>query len=306
MMGYCSYYRTPIMFGKRSSNSGQILLLLILIMGTVIIVATTAMFQTTSAIKSTSANQISQSTAAAAEAGLERGITLSTGGSFRVLGLTNLSAIDLDTSFVDVTYTRSSEYISPFVVDEGDQHTLYLSDYDLATNTFSTPYAVQFQTYWESSSGNCQDRVLQMTLIYDENGDGVLDSKTMVADGSGSVLAVSDPLNYYSATLVSPAGKIDGYEFKCVSKVINVGLYSGAKYLLTQVLNGSSKVGFAVAGQGQFPAQGRLVTATAHSLESTSVGAGTPTPAPISNYTRSVSVFQSFPQIPAGFWNTRY
>jgi hypothetical protein len=56
------------------SNDGQVLLLLIMVLGTLLIVAMTAIFQSSTDTQISGTNQLSQTTLSASEAGLEKGL----------------------------------------------------------------------------------------------------------------------------------------------------------------------------------------------------------------------------------------
>lgn len=306
------------MSGNKSSE-GQVLLLLIMVMGTLLIVAMTAIFQGTTQTQIGGINQISQSTLAAAEAGLEKALQANQSGTFKELGLSNLSGINLEASTVEIREQRS-ETFNTAKLEQDEQYTFYLSDYSPIYPYFGTPYAVDFRVYYESPAQTCEDVSLEFTVVYDEGNDGVFETSKLIADG-GDLITTDNTDDVYGDALLNnpglesdyqvPPAPADGtFQYDCRTQVISTDSYPFVKFMLVQNYFSKSKIGFQTTGDSEFPPQGKTIKSTARARVSAEVtsapGDPTPTPNTQSGLTRIAEIFQSYPQIPAEFWITSF
>lgn len=298
------------------SNEGQVLLLLIMVLGTLLIVAMTAIFQSSSDTQISGTNQLSQSTLAASEAGLEKGLLDGTPGTFSQLGITNLQNIDLNNSRVEIAEPRYSQFTTQRQ-DADNQYTFYLTDYTPATATFGAPYALIFKTYYESPNQTCNDIALEFTFVYDQNNDGTYETAKRIADAGDKLTTdntndLFDPVNGVIAAndstgTVGTTGSTDTYHFQCRTVDIDISQFPNAKFVMVQNYLNGTKLGFKATNSAQIPAQGKIITSTARAIATNGVSiSGSPTPVPQTGLTRVTQIFQSYPQIPSEFWTTSF
>ncbi len=304
------------------SNNGQVLLLLVLVMGTLLIVAMTAIFQSTSSTQLGGIDQQSQITLAAAEAAIEKALQTGESGTFAQLGLTTLDGINLSTSRVQVQEERTYTFVTQ-KLEKDEQYTFYLAEYTgTYPNYFGQTYDLDFHILYESALPDCSDIALEMTVIYDEGGaDGLGDADTgggyemekYIID-AGNQITTDDSKELSEGAIASTT--FDKTTFTCRTRSFSSETHPNTKVVLLQTFFKGTALGFAVAGYEllpgtpppyQLPPQGRTVTATARAVASAGVTtASGPTPTPLSGLTRSAQVFQSYPQIPAEFWVTSF
>lgn len=314
---------------KKSLMSGQVLLLLILVLGTLLVVAMTAMFQTSTNTQISGIEQQSQITLAAAEAAIEKALQTGQDGTFAELGLTNLTNISLENSRVVITQERPYIYTTPNIPKDG-QYTMYLAEYTGSyPNYFGDSYQSPFYIFYQSKTPECNDVSMELTVLYDAGGvgnigDGNYEMKKFIIDPGNKIttdnsLDLGEPASatYAGATVGTPEYTLDGNKYSCRSAKFNTSELPNVKMVLAQVYFSSTRLAFAVDGYENlpdaqplydFPPQGRLVTATARakiSTDITPVGGGS-TPTSVPGLTRTAQIFQSYPQIPAEFWITSF
>jgi hypothetical protein len=297
------------MIGSKS-NDGQVLLLLIMVLGTLLIVAMTAIFQSSTDTQISGTNQLSQTTLSASEAGLEKGLLDGTSGTFAELGITNLTNIDLNNSRVEIAQPRYSEFTSQRM-DADSQYTFYLADYDPTTATFGSPYALNFKTFYESPNQTCSDIVLELTFVYDQNNDGNYETAKKIVDAGDKLTTnnTNDLFDITSGVIAAndTTGVVNNYRFQCQTVEIDVGQYTNAKFVMIQNYLNGTKLGFKATNSAQIPPQGKIITSTARAKATSGVSvSGSPTPIPQTGLTRVTQIFQSYPQIPSEFWTTSF
>ncbi len=304
------------------SNSGQVLLLLVLVMGTLLIVAMTAIFQSTTSTQLSGIDQQSQITLAAAEAAIEKALQTGQSGTFADLGLDTLEGINLTTSRVQVQEERTHTFVTQ-KLEKDEQYTFYLAEYNgTYPNYFGQTYDLEFHILFESALPDCSDIALEMTVIYDQGGaDNLGDADTgggyemekYIID-PGDQITTDNSKDIFEGVIA--ATTFDDTSFTCRTQAFSSETHPNTKVVLLQTFFKGSALGFAVEGYEllpgtnpvyQLPPQGRTVTATARAVASAGVTtASGPTPTPLSGLTRSAQVFQSYPQIPAEFWVTSF
>lgn len=287
------------------SSEGQVLLLLIMVLGTLLIVAMTAIFQSTSDTQIGGTNQMSQTTLAASEAGLEKGLLTGSSGTYADLGLTTLANIDLQNSRVEITNPRYKTFTTGRL-EQDSQYTFYLSDYSPPpAPLFGTPYALTFKIFYESPADaqeTCKDVALELTFVYDSDNDGSYETAKRIAD-FGDKLTSDNTADIYGGTGETT---LNTATFQCYTAEIDTAAdFPNAKFVMIQNYFQGTKLGFQVTNNADLPPQGRLITSTARAKISNE-GNGTITPVPQSGLTRITQIFQSYPQIPAEFWTTSF
>ena len=294
------------MNGNRS-NEGQVLLLLIMVLGTLLVVAMTAIFQSSTNTQISGATQLSQTVLAASEAGLEKGLLDGTPGTFAELGISNLTNIDLNNSRVEIAEPRYTQF-STQRQDADSQYTFYLTDYDPVTALFGSPYALNFKVYYESRNQTCDDIALEFTFVYDQGNNGTYETAKRIAD-AGNKLTVDNTDDIFLAVVAAndPTGVVDDYRFQCETSDISVSAFPNAKFVMIQNYLNGTKLGFRASNSAQMPAQGKIITSTARAKATSGISvSGSPTPVPQTGLTRVTQIFQSYPQIPAEFWTTSF
>lgn len=302
------------MRGNRFNSEGQVLLLLVMVLGTLLIVGMTAIFQTSTQTQISGINQQSQITIAAAEAALEKALLTGSGGTFQELGLTNLAGINLDQSVVEVNELPTNHF-NTRKLEKDEQYTFYLSQYTPDYPYLDRQYSIGFRVFYESVSGQCDDVALAFTLVYDQNNDYVYETETFIADGGNKLdPTLTNPANttdkdLYSCIAGDPGcdpGLVDGYQYQCVTDMIDTDNYESAKILLVRNYFGRTKLGFRTDGTSDFPPQGRSIKAIARADVAVTPQGASPTLPPRSGLTRVAEIFQSYPQLPADLWATSF
>lgn len=307
------------------TESGQVLLLLIMVMGTLLIVAMTAIFQGTTDTQISGINQTSQRTLSAAEAGLESALLNGEEGTFAELGLTSLSGIDLAGSAVRIEEKREDLFTIP-KLDPDSQYTFYLSEYNYNPTTgavsFGFPYGGKMAVYYTSDNDqrDCTDVALEFMIVYDTNtSDGIYQVKTLIADAGNAIdPSLTNPANVTDDDIffeAVPAGNNDlGEPYQCYTHDLDMADYPNARIMIIKSYLSSTKIGLTTrkfqpsdSGLPAFTPQGKTITSTARSS-----GFG-PTPTPggpevqtDTGVIRTATIFQSYPQIPAEMFVTSF
>ena len=275
---------------NNGKEQGQVLLIIVMLLATVITVVTTVSFKSTTDTQLTKLEQESQKTLAAAEAGIEKAVGTSLNNntylySDNSVNLNNLSGIALDKSQVTVSTQQGTEFSSP-TIQNGQEYTFYLSDYDTATGALSNPYTGNITLYYGSeytSSAGCSNIALELTMVI--NNAGVYSLKRYIADVSGKfgAAAQTDPNNLAQTGITT----VDGVKYYCKTSVITPP--ANTVLLIARSLFDKTKV--AIQGTVALRPQGKIITSEAQSL---------------SGIVKKVELFQSLPQIPAEFFVTSF
>jgi hypothetical protein len=161
----------------------------------------------------------------------------------------------------------TTTFVSPRVTKDS-QYTFYTSDYPGLTSYWNGSLNVYFKTETDAP-------VLEITQI---KNDGSI------------VRNLVDPGNQISSNeeklTTTGGGSLQGvsFDYRLASSLS----ISNTKLIIVRVLSASTKLGF--SGSSVFPAQGKTCTSTANSTTST----------------KKVTLFQSYPQIPAEFFITSF
>lgn len=317
---------------SRNGQQGQVLLLLIMVMGTLVIVAMTAIFQSTNQVQITGSAQNSQRALSAAESALEAALlnpsAVGTPVSFADLGLTSLSGIDLENSTVRMEEKRDSVFTIQNL-DPDSQYTFYLSEYTYSGGavTWGFPYGGRFSMVYTSDQTTpeliCTDTAIEFILIYDVNpADSALQVKTLIADAGNQIdedatdpnIVTDDDIFYESfpegGATEPPVVEEQAYE--CETHALDTRDYPNPRVLLIRPYFAPTKIALRTelpansTNYPLFPPQGRTFTAVAR----TSAGV-TPTTQPgqtvqPAGVTRTAVLFQSYPQMTTEMFTTSF
>ncbi|MFN4212723.1 MAG: hypothetical protein ACK4FL_02035 [Microgenomates group bacterium] len=252
---------------KKSKNSGQVLLITIMLLATALTLVLSLSFKSTSETQITKLEEESQKALAAAEAGLEKSIRSSIGGSFASLGL-NLEGINLTESNVTFETTQKNTFTTP-LLQKDEAYTFYISNYDPTGNNFGPSTAQNVTVCFQGSSPN---PALEITLIKSNS------IKRYVVDPDGRINLASTPSSCSSNSSFSYSFTIPGSDVGTDAKVLVVRiLYNGGKLFFSRTAN--------------FPFQGKTITSQAKSE---------------TGVTKKIQLFQSYPQIPSDFFVTSF
>jgi hypothetical protein len=261
-------------FKEANKQSGQILLITIMLLATVLTVVISISFKSTTESQITKLEEESQKALAAAEAGIEA--ALRTGSNVAIGTLPNLSEFSGNAELVDVT-TIGTKFISPFVTND-QQYTFYLASY--SAGAFSTPYSGTVTVYYGDSGTNCNTLAVEITTIA---GSGNTQVK-YIADTSG---LTGGSGNIGSATPTTLDDGSTQTDFSCKTSAITVP--ADAKVMVIRPIKTGTRIG--VQGNANLRPQGKTVVSEATSQ---------------TGVTKRVQLFQSFPQIPADFFVTSF
>lgn len=285
---------------RYNRRSGQVLLVLILLIALVITLLTSISYRLTTETQITKSQEENVRALAAADSGIEKGIEIINNpasppvGTFQYnspdVGLNNLPGIDSQRSRLIITDSIASEYVSP-EVSQDDQYTFYVSDYPALTTSYTGNLILY---YGSDGAGSCNNSrttpAVEVSIIYGGNGDQIerllYESCTSGASIGGS----------YSSNKIQPnaASTIFGginFSYNTIGRPINLSSYPNAKMVIVRTLFAKSRVGFASGGAAQLPSQGKLIRSEAVSR---------------SGVSKVVTLTQSFPQIPADFFVTTF
>lgn len=264
------------MFHRTNVKKGQALLIAIMLLATAITIALAVTYRSTTDTQLTKLEEESQKALAAAEAGIEAALRSNTNITIADL---NLGGDFSGSATIDDTSTRKT-FITPNMKKDG-QYTFYLAKYDPSTNTFTTNGANRYNgnlTFYFGTEGgkNCSSDTppaLELTLI---KIDGTIQRKLV------------DPCDRIGVSDLSTStnGNLDGTKFNFYTETLAV---SNEKIMFIRVFYEDTKIG--IKGNNALPLQGRIIVSQA-----TSPG----------GVTKKVQLFQSYSQIPAEFFVTRF
>jgi len=273
------------MFQK--NNSGQALIIIVLIIALVLTVIAASSYQLTVETKSSKLQEESVRALAAADAGIEVGLQIAntnpnlppqsyTFASQNIL----LPGVDAVRSEIFITNTSQSDFVSSMILKD-DQFTFYTSDYP----SYLNPYNGTLRLFFGSEgAGDCNSRTapaLELTIMYGANND--MERRVVEPCTAGLTIGTT------SLPVTSAPVTVGGITYNYQAD-INMGAFSNAKMMIVRSLFSNTRVRF-VAQAGTFPDQGKNIEARAFS---------------ISGPSKIVTIFQSLPQIPADFFVTSF
>lgn len=272
---------------KLSNQSGQVLLMLILISSVLLTVGLSMSQIGVNETKISKLEEESKKAFQAAEAGIEKTIEeLKTNPNYT--GISRDDSVNLNNVGVstEVTTATGTEFKTP-VIKKDDQYTFYLASYDVTNNTWGTSYIGDLTFYLNSNQKACPTSghegvpAIELTYIYGTDGS-YNTKKYMIAPCGGfsgaNVLQTVDG----SYTLNSST-------FKHKTNA-TLDTPTNAKIVVARVLYADTIIGF--KGSADLVEQGKFITSTAISASN--------------NVSKKVELFQSLPQIPADFFVTSF
>lgn len=293
-------------FRNQSSESGQSLLVIVLLISVVFVLIATASYRLTTETQSSKAQEEGIRVLAAADSGIEKGVeALGSGGfgvgtserTFQQLGL-SLNGIDASRSKVVIEASSGTGFESP-VIQANEQYLFYVSDYNVNTGVFSNEYTGRITVYFAGGgTGTCSDAgrtrpALDMLLIY---GDGTRMERRLLEPCNvlGEVVAGED----IERTLVAIPGGQEvvpgGTRYFYTFNINNLGTatYPTPKVIVFRPLFTSTRIGVVPqTGQPLLPVQGTNIRAEAYA---------------VSGVSKIVTLFQPSAQFPADFFVTTF
>jgi len=259
------------MTGNKSnkSESGQVLLVTIMLLATALTVVMTNAFKSITDTQTTKLEEESQKALAAAEAGIEQSLNQKTAGTPANITIGEQELSGIKAVSTNVVTTTSKLYTTPLLAKDS-QYTFYLTNYPNASTYWSGSNLI---IYYYSENNN---PALEVTLI--DKNNSLFDRK-IIQDAS-----VVSGSNFSSPTSGSYAK--DGITFK---RKFDLGAISNNKLLIVRVLGSTTRLGFESATD--FFKQGEVISSEAKTS---------------TNVVKKVELRQSYPQIPAEFFVTSF
>ena len=250
------------------TKKGQVLLIALMLMATVLTVILASSFRSTTETQITKLEEESQKALAAAEAGIEAALKQGSIADIRALpGLGNF------TGSATIQTTQSPNFITP-LLQKDEQYTLYLSTPQGAPD--NPDFTNLVAPYFNGNLFVCFDNIA--VEIIKINNDNTITRQAI--NPSGQTIIQNAPIANSGSNNCPNNNFANNY---------NLGSINLVKLLIVRVIGGSSKIGFQASTN--LPPQGKTVVSEARSP----AGA-----------TKKVTLFQSYPQIPAEFFVTSF
>lgn len=255
---------------KNDTRTGQVLLIVVMLLATVVTVVMTVAFNSTSVSQITKLEEDSQNALAAAEAGIEAAIKMDAGRTVNIASIGNQFSGQGISGQAEVTTAKKPYFVTP-LMQKDEQYTFYLSDYP----GFANPYISGLNVYFVSESGGCP--AVEITVVKADNT-----YERYAYNSCASVL-----LN--ASTGIIANNTVDGSLFSWITPTLTIPV---SKIMLVKVYSSDTKIGFRSAdGTTLLPLQGKTVDSEARTQ---------------TGVTKRVVLFQSYPQIPASFFETSF
>ena len=213
-------------------NSGQVLLIIVMLLATAITVVLSITFKATTDIQLSKLEEENQKALAAAEAGIEK--ALSTGGNVSIDSslATGLAGFEGNAT---ITTAVSTTFVSP-LLQKDQQYTFYLSDYP----TFTNPLSGNLSFWYGSEGTSCDTMAIEVTYIY---RDGTSYKMERYLADSGSRLG-SGGTDKLSVTSINSA--LDTTTFQCKTQNLTVPTVVGSAptVLIVLTLFAATRLGF--------------------------------------------------------------
>ncbi len=273
----------------KKSESGQSLLIIVLLVSVVFTIIATASYRLTTETQSTRLQEESIKTLAAADSGIERGVQFANdnaetaGGApvtFSSLGI-NLPGVNATESTLQVTAEEGSTFLSP-LIQKDDQYTFYLHKFPDGSDNLTQNVRVHFS---DSLCPNVNGPALELTLIYGANGQRL---QRWIADPCNIITSSSGEITTTATNIT-----IDGVTLRYRVQVNLPGIVTPAdpaQLLMVRSIGRATNIGFSVT-TGTLYSQGQTIRSEAVSTN---------------GVTKIVTLFKSYPQIPADFFVTRF
>jgi type II secretory pathway pseudopilin PulG len=257
---------------KNNQESGQILLIIVMLLSVVITVVLAVSFTSRSESQITKLEEENQKALDAAEAGVES--ALKKGGTV-IFGQGELSSIAGYQGQATVQQLTSGTVFTTPLTQKDDQYTFYLGAYSPGPPaTFGASTANNIRICFGSSGGN---PAIEVTLLRNNAGTPV---KRYVIDPGGRI---ANSLGA-SGGCPSAAGYANNYI------IPGADISTDSRFMVVRVLYAPTYLTF--SSGAQLPSQGTLVNSTVTSATS--------------GVTKKLQLFQSYPQIPTEFFSASF
>lgn len=257
-----------ITVNKKNIIKGQVLIIILMIMGTLTSIFLSLSFKSNIETQLTKLEEENQKAFAAAQAGIEE-ILKRKQGSITIGGATGdiLQGSDVQGS-ARIENLASNSFISP-PLQKDEQYTFYLANYNELTNAFST--------YWSGNLTICfNNTALEITQIKSDN------TINRIAINPSSSIIINNAPQASSGNTNCPNNNFLNY--------YNLPSINNTKLLIIRLI-GSQTSRIGIKGSSNFPSQGSIIV----SQVKTTAGA-----------TKVIQFFQSYPQIPTDFFVTSF
>lgn len=254
---------------RMQNKSGQILLIAVMLLATAMTIVLSVSFKSRTDTQITKLEEESQKALTAAESAIE--VALKEGVTVN-LGSGSLSSITGFEGSATVESSVSKTFTTP-IVQKDSSYTFYLGDYDLDTKIIGSSDGDNDITLcFESSATN---PAIEINLV---KSSGI---KRYVIDPSSRITNSST-----GSPTCTPSGD---YDFSTTISKGDIG--TDGQFILVRVFYAPTRLFF--SRDTDFPIQGKTVSSQVTSSTSTGVS-------------KKVTLFQSYPQIPADFFSTSF
>ncbi|MBI3366588.1 hypothetical protein HY041_03100 [Candidatus Roizmanbacteria bacterium] len=253
---------------NKNNQSGQVLLIIVMILATVLAITFSLSFTSTTDTQTAKLEEESKRALAAAQAILEASIKQNVGTyTLGNLGLNNLSGFSGSATVLETT---GNIFITP-LIQKDEQYTFYLSAYPGLASYSS----LSIDLYLNSEASCPNSAAVELTYINSDSSltRSLIDPCDRVTKNGGSDLATTtgDTIN----------GVIFNHKTNAPISINN------KKLVFIRALFTSTKIGIKEVLGNNLASQGKITTAQAQTSGSVA---------------STVSLFQSYPQIPSDFF----
>lgn len=273
----------------KSNQSGQALLIIVMLLAAILTIVMTLSVTTTTQTQLTKDQEEVVKIRAAADSALEEALSEGADGNKKfseyedLVSLYGGKGIDLDDSYITVSASTS---VTP-LVEKDAQFTYYLSNY--VNGGFTQPMAPNETLkiyYGNTNASSCDAIALEFTIISGPTGGNYITTR-YIADTANKLGSTN---NGEIGTTRGSVITLEGTNFWCEAEIANATrqLPADARLLFIRALYADTRIGF--EGSALKP-QGKTVRAIAKST---------------TGITKTVEVFQSFPQLQANMFVTSF
>lgn len=266
-------------FGKKNSENGQILLVVVLAAVITLTVGLSVATRTITNTRISTDESDSQKAFSAAEAGLEQLAKDSTLAAQGTAYTKDLGESDFSVQSVRVSGT---EFVlnGGETIDEEDGIDIWLSDYP----DYANAQTLKFDLYWNDPSvTNCT--AVEVVVVSDGTPGDTDPTDSPEMDRYVYDNCASSRQNGFNDTNISTSSRtIDGINFNRSASIPTTGTIN--KGLIARVIPHYNDTKFGVVSATPLPAQGEIIESTGNA----------------GNATRKVRVYKSWPKLPIEFF----
>lgn len=252
---------------KNNNRKGQVALIIVMLIAAALTVVLSISFQSVVDTQTSKLEEENQKTLAAAEAAVEASLNSNASTTLGQGSLNNISGI---TGGATISSTTDNIFTSK-KVEKNDQYTFYLSNYDPTTKTLGTTSLQEAVTV--CYQGSTTNPALEITLLKNNS------IKRYAIDHDSRINSAISP----------SAACLENSAFQYSYTIPSADIGTDTRLIIVKVLFNGTKLFF--SRTDDFPLQGKLATSDVTSQVGVS---------------KKVSLFQTYPQIPADFFNTSF